>query len=232
MKKKPLIIMSVVVLLSLLIPVPQKPFMFILGTFVLATVAFLLYSLISKKIFTGAPILFKILLLLIIILELQFTKDFIFMKNGNNFGYWLGKFNYIIEFVILGVLFLFNLFFIVNFICKLTIEKDPYSEMNSKMFEIESNRALTTEEQAKEKQKLMKQADYYTELAQAHKKLLLILIIAGAFTIIQIAICFMKHGIILEPTIGTAVGFSFIILISITLLEIIVFTASRKKTVN
>ena len=229
MKKKPLIITAVVLLISLIIPIPQKPFMFILGGFLAATIAFLVFNLINKKPSATIPLIFKILLLTILVLEIQFTKIFIFMGNGSSYGYWLGKLNYIIEFVILGVLFLFNLFFIFNFICKMTIENDPYTEMNSKMFEIESNKALTTEEQSKAKKKLIRKADYFTELAQAHKKLLLVLIIAGAFSIIQILICFMKHGIILEPTVGTAVGFIFLIMISITLLEISVFSAGRKN---
>lgn len=229
MKKKPLIITLIIVLLSLLIPLPQKPFIFIFGAYLIGTVAFLLFTLISKKTFLKAPVIFKILLLALISLEIQFTKNFIFSKELTSYGYFLGKFNYIIEFVILGILFLFNFFFVVNFVCKLVIEKDPISEMNSKMFEIESNSTLSIEEKNKEKNKLIRNANYYSELTQAHKKLLLILIFTGIFTIIQIITCFLKRNIILEPTIGTAVGFSFLMLLSITLLEITVYSAARKK---
>ena len=228
MKKKTTIIIGVILLASLLIPIPQALFTFILGALLTASLAFLLITTLRKKLFNPAPKIFSILLIIIVGLELHFTKNLIFGWDYNIFGEQIGRLNYIISFIILGVIFVFNLFFTINFIYKETIKFDPITDVNSNTFNINQESDYTENNNPEKKLVPNKKEYYYSELQQAHKKLAQISIFTGLFTIIQIVDCFLKRFIILEPTIGNVVGFSFITFITIIILEIAAFVAAKK----
>lgn len=228
MKKKTKIIIGVILLASLLIPIPQALFTFILGALLTASLAFLLITSLRKKLFYPAPKIFTVLLILIVGLELHFTKNLIFGWDYIVFGEQIGRINYIISFVILGIMFVFNLFFTINFIYKETIKFDPILDVNSNTFDMGRETENLNENNLGKKLVPTKKEYYYSELHQAHKKLAQISIFAGIFTIIQIVACFLKRFIILEPTIGNVVGFSFFIFITIIALEIAAFVAAKK----
>lgn len=227
MKKEQSIIAVVILFLSLLIPIPQPLFLFILGTLLMSAVFFLLVVIIKKNTFYPAPKVFSVLVIIILGLQLHFTKNLIIKRDYIVFGEQLAKLNYIISFVILTVLFIFNLFFTINFIYREIIKFDPLTDKD--FFNISGELEMTYSDLS-QKDKLSKKTKYYySELKVVHKKLLVISISTGVFTTIQIIICFLKRNIILEPTIGNVVGFSFIMFITIVIIEMAAFKAVKGK---
>ena len=229
MKKKTLIIVGAVLLVSLLIPIPQHLFSFFLGTLLTVSLVFLLLTIFKKKIIHSSPRIVSILLITIVGLELHYTKNLIFGWDYNVFGKQLAAVNYIVSFVILSVILLFNIAFTINFIYKETIKFDPLSDMNSELFRLDGEPSLSMEEKEEEKEDVRKATDYFSHLQSAHKDILSISVIALLFTVIQfVVIWFFKHGIILELTFGNMVGFNLIIFDSILMIVFAAFSATKK----
>ena len=232
MKKKTLIIIGIVLLVSLLIPIPQSVFSFILGALLTVSLVFLLLTIFKKKIIHHSPRIVSILLITIVGLELHYTKNLIFGWDYNVFGKQLAAVNYIVSFVILSVILLFIIAFTINFIYKETIKFDPLSDMNSEFFRLDGEPSLSMEEKEEEKEDVRKATDYFTHLQAAHKDILSISVIALLFAVIQfVVIWFFKHGIILELTFGNMVGFNLIIFVSILMIVFAAFSATKKYRV-
>lgn len=229
MKKKTLIITCIILLVTLLIPIPQKIFLYLLGALLLSSLVFLLLTISKKKILNSAPKIFSILLIIIVGFELHFTKNLIFNWDYQVFGEQIGQLNYIISFVILALIFIFNQFFTINFIYKETIKFDPLTDMNSQLFRLDGEAAFSQTQIEKKKEDVRKATDYFSHLQNAHKQILTISVITGLFAILQfIVIYFFKHGIILEPTFGNMIGFNVVIFISTLILELTAFAATKK----
>lgn len=228
MKKRTFFITCAILLLSLLIPISQVSFTIILGALFITAIIFLLVTIFRKKLFYSAPKIFTILFILIVGLDLHFTKNLILGPEIMILGNFVAKMNYIIGIVIIGLLALFNTFFIVHFIYKEAMSFDYLSDMNSKLFEIDRDINLTQEQRTLKKEDARKKADYYSHLQNHQKELMKLSLISAGFAILQIIICFLKKYIILEPTVGSAVGFNFIIFLIITMMALSMFKAAKR----
>ena len=229
MKKKTLIIIGIVLLVSLLIPIPQSVFSFILGTLFTVSLVFLLLTIFKKKIIHHSPRIVSILLITIVGLELHYTKNLIFGWDYYVFGKQLAGINYIVSFVILALILLFNIAFTINFIYKETIKFDPLSDMKNEFFRLDGEPSLSEEQKEEEKKDVQKTKDYFSHLQCAHKDILSISVITLLFAVIQfVVINFFKHGIILELTFGNMVGFNLIIFVSILMIVFAAFSATKK----
>ena len=179
MQKKKLIITAIVLLVTTLIPINQVIFAFILGALLVSSLVFLLRTMCRKKISYHAPSFFKILLLIIIALELHFTKNLIIGRDYQIFGELIGQLNYIISFVILGLFFIFIIFFTINFIYKETIKFDPLTDMDTELFRIDGKVYLDEDQRDKDRETVKKTSDYFSRLQNAHKDILTISVITA-----------------------------------------------------